>query len=327
MWKRNFLSIKALIVLLAFLMVITGLVTETVFAKENKTVVMLRWRFKDRSEEAFEKVLNASGFEINWQDYCADEKKDKLVEIIKGLDTSKIDLIYSFGTTVSQVLKDMIKDVPIVYCIVSDPVGAGVVARWEHSGNNFTGASNAVPVEAQLKALKRILNFKRLGMIHNPKEGNSVMWKDQAKALEKDFDFTLVTADFTTKDDLDSAMRTLADQKVDAVWLPAVSAIKANQDILLTAINDKKLPSITAMTDLAKRKDKDSALIGLGPDYYKLGELAGQKALQIFAGKKPTDIPSETLKSFDLIINTKTAEKIGMKIPLGILKTATEVVK
>jgi putative ABC transport system substrate-binding protein len=151
--------------------------------------------------------------------------------------------------------------------------------------------------------------------------------RDQAKALEKNFNFKLIEANFITKDDLETAMRTLADEQVDAVWLPSTSAIKANQDILLEAINKKKLPSVTAMTDLAKRKDKDAALIGLGPDYYKTGELAAEKALEIFAGKKPTDIPSETLKSFDMIINTKTAEKIGIKIPVGILKTATEIIQ
>ncbi len=240
MSKRSLRINPLLVVLLVCSVVITGIAVGEAWAKEKKNVVMLRWRYKDKSEEAFEKVLNSSQYEIIWQDVCADEKKDKLVEIIKGLNTSKIDLIYAFGTTVAQVLKDMVKDVPIVYNCVTDPLGAGIIASWEHSGNNLTGASNGVPAEPQFRALKKIVDFKRLGMIHNPKEKNSVIARDEAKALEEKYGFTLIEANFATKDDLDSAMRTLEEAKVDAVWLSTISSIKANQDILLKAINDKK---------------------------------------------------------------------------------------
>ncbi len=323
-----------MLVILLVCSVITGIAVGEALAKEKKNVVMLRYRFKDKTEEAFEKVLNSSQYEINWKDYGADSNNDKLIEIINGLDLAKIDLIYVQTTNATQILKKtMEKDIPklqgipIVYILVTDPVDAGIVASWEHSGNNFTGVSPWVPVEAQFKVLKKVLDFKRLGMIHNPKEKNSVFQLEQAKALAKDMNFILVAANFTTKDDLDSAMRTLEEEKVDAVWLPLVTTIKANQDILLKAVNERKLPCVAAQTDLASKKDKDAALLGLGPDYYKLGELAGRKALEIFAGKKPNDIPSETLKSFDLIINLQTAGKIGKKVPVNVLKMATQIIE
>ena len=325
--NKSFRPNPLIVILLACLVVITGIAVGEAWAKEKKNVVMLRWRYKDRSEEAFEKVLNSSQYEIIWQDFCADEKKDKLAEIIKSLDTSKIDLIYAFGTTVTKALKEAIKDVPIVFNIVTDPVAAGVVDSWEHSGNNFTGASNGVPVESQIKSLKQVMDFKRLGMLHNPSEANSVILRDGANALEGKYGFTLIEAKFTTKEDLDSAIKTLMDERADAVWLSSISAVIANKDIILKAINEKKLPTMTTQINFVDIKDKDAALIGLGPDYYKLGELAGQKALEIFAGKKPNDIPSETLKTFDLIINLQTARKIGIKIPVKILKMATKIIE
>ena len=326
MLKKNSFNITVVSALLVIIVILGILATKVVFAKEEKNVTMLLWRWKDKSEQGFQDVLNSSNYKINWVEYNAEQNEDKLIEIIKGLDLTQIDLIYTFGTTVTKTTREYVKNVPIVSNIVSAPVASGIITSWEHSGNNITCVSNKVPTEVQIKTLKRIMNFKRLGVIHNPAETNSRIWIDEGKKLEKKYDFTLVVIEFTNKKDINNLVRTLEEEKVDAVWLPPVSAIKANQDILIKAINDRKLPSLSPMIGLATMK-KESVLLGLGPSYYKLGELAAQKAIKIFEGIKPTDIPSETLEEFDLIINLKTAKIIGLAIPNDILEIASEIVK
>ena len=122
-------------------------------------------------------------------------------------------------------------------------------------------------------------------------------------------------------------MSTFDKEKVDAVWLPTSLATIANQETLLKPINERKLPTVAAQLDLARRKNENAALVALGADFVKCGELAGRKGLEILAGKKPNDIPSEKLGKYDLVVNLQTARKIDKKIPVNVLEMASEIVE
>ena len=72
---------------------------------------------------------------------------------------------------------------------------------------------------------------------------------------------------------------------------------------------------------------KDSALIGLVPDYYQLGRLAASKAQRILRGEQPSAIPSSTLDHFNIIVNMNTARQIGINIPTSILVMADTTIR
>ena len=327
---------KIAFVLIAILFCFTSLAAEQALAKEKKTVAMIRWRYKDKSEEGFESTVKASpDYDVTIIDYGVEENKEKLENVVKSLDPKKVDLIYTQTTPCTQAVKKLLesdavpalKNIPVIFNIVLDPVGAGIAASWESSGNNFTGASNWVSVDAVIKTVKKVVNLKKLGMFFNPNEKPVVIQRDAALGLQEKYGFILVAAQFTGKQDLESALATFAAEKVDAIWVPNSPNIKSNEDLVLTALNDKKLPVISSMVDQARRKDKESALLGLGPNYYKLGELAGKSALEIFKGKKPSEIPTGVLQTVDLVINLKTATKIGKRLPVELLKKATEIIE
>lgn len=322
MLKRNFLLIRTTVIFLVCLAVIMGVALDEVLAKEKKNITIVLWHTLKPSEEAFKKVVEKV-YDVNWTEVSAQQSKEKLEEILKGIDPTKTDLVYTYGTTVTLAAKKTIKDTPVVFNIVYHPIGAGIIDSWEHSGGNIVGGSINVPAEAQVKSLRLLVNFKKLGILNNPKEKQAAIGVDEFKALQDKYGYTVVVADFSAPGELDSAMRVLDEAKVDAVMCTAASMILTNAEAVANAFIERKLIALSPVLEVAQK----GVIIGLGANYAKLGEKVGEIALRVLKGEKPNDIPSATLESFDMIVNLKSANKMGKEIPIKILKMATEVIK
>lgn len=322
MLKTNFLARGMLIIFLVCLAVITGVAVDEALAKEKKNITIVLWHTLKPSEEGFKRVVERV-YDVNWNEVSAQQSKEKLDEILKGVDPKKTDLIYTYGTTVTLAAKKTIKDIPIVFNIVYHPIGAGIIDSWEHSGGNIVGGSINVPAEAQIKTLRTLVNFKKLGILNNPKEKQAAIGVDEFKALQDKFGYSVVVADFSSPEELANAMRVFDEAKVDAVMCTSASMILTNAEAVANAFTERKLIALSPVLEVAQK----GVLIGLGANYAKLGEKVGEIALRVLKGEKANDIPSATLEKFDMIVNLKSANKMGIEIPVKILKIATEIIK
>jgi len=295
------------------------------FASGEKgcNVAMITWRGETEAERGFIDELGKSNYRITFIKYHANQNHRKLQKIIDSIQSSYVDLIYVFGTTATKIVLSRVKDKPVVFNIVSRPVKSGIIAGWETSKNNAVGASNQVPVLHQLKALKKVINYSRLGIIYNPKEQNSVIQKDIANKLESFLEFELKEYKISQKSDVLKVLP-LMKGAVDAVYFPADSMTKSLGKEIMALVNEFKIPSLSAVESMVP---EDGALLGLVPNYYELGRLAAAKALKILQGKKPADIPSSALDHFQMSVNLKTAQKIAVQIPMSILVMANKIVR
>jgi putative ABC transport system substrate-binding protein len=292
-------------------------------AQKRAHILMVTWRGETEAEKGFKKGMEAAGYAVDYTTFDAKQNKDSLSKFMDGLDRSKkIDLIYTFGTTATQVAMSKIKDVPIVFTIVADPVSAGIAASWESSGNNVTGASHLVPFESQYKALSRVKKITKLGMIYNPKEANSVIARDQMKRLGVENGYTLVEAIVSDKSEIEKAVQALIG-KVDYIYLPSDSLIISNGADVMRLINRYRIPTFSAVEGLVR---DNGALVGLVSSYFKVGELAAQKAVKVLEGAKPTEVPVGTLVTFSFLVNAKTMKEIGAVVPVTVLRGA-EVIR
>ena len=123
-------------------------------------------------------------------------------------------------------------------------------------------------------------------------------------------------------EEIADVINSLIAAKVDAVLLPSDSLVKANADAIIPLLNQNKVPSIVSIPAMVK---DNGAFIGLGPDYYLLGRLAGEKALAVLKGTAPDDIPSSTLSRMHMTVNLTTAGEIGVRVPVQLLRLATIV--
>ena len=292
------------------------------FAKPYK-IAMITWRGETIAEKGFIDELNTRNLDIALTKYNAAQDPFLLQKIITRIQEDPADIIYVFGTTATKTVLMRIKHIPVVFNIVSRPVGSGIIASWKCSKNNATGASNKISIVNQLKTLKKVIGFKTLGIIFNPKEQNSIIQKNAVKQLEDELDFSLVEYRICRAQDIRKILPGLKNQ-VDAVFIPADSMIKSLGKQIMAVVNQYQIPSLSSVGSMVSQ---DGVLMGFVPKYYELGRLTAKKAILILNGRHPSDIPSSVLDHSHISVNMKTAEKINIQIPLSVLVMANQIVR
>ncbi|MCD4674619.1 MAG: ABC transporter substrate-binding protein [Desulfobacula sp.] len=293
-----------------------------IFAKEY-SIAMITWRGETVAEKGFIDGLDNSTYDIALTKYHADQDDFQLQKIITQIQNNSVDIIYVFGTTATKAVLSRIKDIPVIFNIVSRPVGSGIIASWKSSKNNATGASNKVSEINQLKTLKKVINYKNLGIIYNPKEQNAIIQRNNVKQLENRLDFSLKEYSISQEQDILLILPQMKD-KVDAVFLPADSMIKFLGKKIMEKVNEYKIPSLSSVGSMVP---EDGVLLGFVPKYYELGKIAARKAVLILNGRKPSDIPSSVLDHYHISVNMKTARKINIQIPMSVLVMANQIVR
>jgi len=318
----------------------TNVLAQQPISEKKFTVVMVLWRGVTDAERGFMDFLKTENVNVNY--VIKDCKKDKtrlstFIEEIRGI---KPDLVYTFGTTVTRsivgTLKDRsadknILDIPVVFNIVSDPIGAKLTENLQTSKSNFTGVSHAVPINTQINVMQKVKALEKIAVIYNPLERNSMLTVSALRKQSEMSEFSLIEAPLKIgsngKPILDSIFNNverLAQAKPDFLYLPPDSFLIANGDSLISTANQYKLASFSS-TEVPIRKS--GALLGIVSTYYSVGKFAGYKAKQILLDKRePAVLPIETLKKFSLLVNINTAKKIDFFPPISMLAVA-EVVK
>lgn len=286
-------------------------------------IVMITWRGETDAERAFRDALNAGPRPVSIRMAHAGQNTAVLAAIIDHIQAAPPDLIYVFGTTATKAVLARIHDIPVVFNIVNRPVAAGVIASWKRSGNNATGVSNQVPMDDQLLALKKIIDFRRLGIVYNPNEQNSRIQVDIARRLEERFGFTVSGFPITGTADIPVILPGLQGQ-VDAVFFLGDSLIISLGAAIMERVNHYRLPSLAVVDSMVV---DDGVLLGLTTDFSELGRMAAEKARRILDGEAPGDIPSAVMDYYRITVNMTTARTIGVQIPISLLVITNRIIR
>ncbi|MBU0503664.1 MAG: ABC transporter substrate-binding protein [Candidatus Omnitrophota bacterium] len=254
--------------------------------------------------------------------YGSVDNNDIIIAAIKDFKEKKVDLIITTGTPTTIAASEEIKDIPVVFTQMFDPLGAKIIDRWESSGNNFTGSSNWLDLTALIKTIRKIVPGKRIGVLYSEKEMNSLSQLTQFKLLQDKLGFKLIPANLLKSEDAKALAEPLIGQ-VDSVYISGSNLVGENIMVILEVLNKAKIPTVAHL----QGKAEQGVLLVLAVDSVQLGALAGRKAAQVLQGIKPSLIPVETLEQWDIIVNLKTAKKIGLEIPSAFLKTAKKIIE
>ena len=134
----------------------------------------------DAVRDGVKDALKAAGYEegknLKWQYQSAQGNTGTAAQIARKFVGDKPDAIVAIATPSAQAVVAATKSVPVVFSAVTDPVAAKLVASWEPSKNNVTGVSDLLALDKQLELIKQVVpNAKRVGMVYNPGEANSVV--------------------------------------------------------------------------------------------------------------------------------------------------------
>jgi putative ABC transport system substrate-binding protein len=299
-------------------------------------VMMILYRGATDAEKGFMDYLKRRNIDVEYTLRDAQADSSRIAEFVSEARALKPDLIYTFGTTVTAEVVGLegqvnparhITDIPVVFDIVADPVGARLVSNLKSSGRNLTGASHLVPLAAQMNALESMRKVQSLGVIFTPQEKNSTLAVQELQALAPRYGMSLklspVMLDIKSKptpEGIVAAMEALIAKKPEFIYIPSDSFLIKNANIVVRAASAARIP-VFAATEAPIRND--GALLGLVSTYFNVGELAAHKAEQILLNKiPPARLPIETLNRFTFLVNMGTAKKLGIYPPLSVVKLA-----
>ncbi|OWA34856.1 sugar ABC transporter substrate-binding protein [Saccharibacillus sp. O16] len=235
------------------------------------------------------------------------------LSIAQKLASAKNDLVFAIATPSAQAVAAQVKETPVVFAAVTDPVSAKIVASMDKPGANITGASDTNPEAIKQLAdfiAEQLPNIKTIGVVLNEGEPNAVVMTDRA---EKEFGahgIKLVKAAVTNTSEVQQAAQSLVGQ-VDALYITLDNTVVSAVDTIIKIANDNKLPFFSSDRDTVEK----GAFATVGFKYYDHGYQAGEMAVQILKdGKKPADLPVTMQEKLDLILNLKAAEAQGIQV-------------
>jgi putative ABC transport system substrate-binding protein len=301
---------------------------------------MVVWRGCEDACRGFQDYFSEEGIDVSFIIRDANRDKARLPAFVREAKELEVDLVLTWGTSVTVgmigTLADSdpvqhITDIPVVFMIVADPVGAGTIETYESSGRtNITGTRNRAPEEVQMKAIRAYRYFKRLGIIYNTNELNSVLNVKKIRKLAKKMRFDLfersIDLDENGKPIIESVpqkIKELKNRNVAFVYVGSSSFLMRNRDYLTNSAIEQGVPIVTAYDAMAR---KSNALLAVASRYYSVGKLAGYQAKNILINKiVPIDMPILGLSRYSYVINMETARKLRLYPPIKVMRYAEVV--
>lgn len=270
----------------------------------------------DATREGFLAALKDAGFEegknlkIDYNNAQGDP--NNFAPIAQKIATSKADLAFGIATDTSLALVEAIKDKPVLFAAVTDPVDAGIVPQLEASGGNVTGASDTNPDAINQTMdfiVKEIPDVKNVGIVIDESQVNAtVMSKVAEEALAK-HDVKVIKAAVANASDIQQAAQSLVG-RVDAIYITLDNTVVAGVDAIIDVANDNDIPFFSADRDTVEK----GAFATVGFKYYDHGYEAGQMAVEILNGKSPGEMNVTKPQKLDFILNLKAAEEQGITV-------------
>jgi putative ABC transport system substrate-binding protein len=318
--------VQKLFFVAAICFVIVGL--SSLEAKAEKKVGILLFNDQPRyvqNKEGVIEQLKQQGFgesQIKFTIESAGGNKLKAAEASRKFVAAKMDMVIAIGTSAAVAAVTEIKDIPVVFVMVWDPVASKIAHDWKSSGNNTTGSSSKTSVSKLLAALKELAPVKKVAVLYTPGERNSEVQLREFQAEQGNFNVKIVPVPLTNKDMVAPILPDVV-REVEVVCLTGSSVVGDTLPTIVDIATKAKVITASQSEDLVER----GALLGITVDPYAVGRLAGEKAAKVLNGAKPASIPIEPLKKQDLILNMKTVKAGQFQIPPAFMKAVSKVIE
>ncbi len=272
----------------------------------------------DASYEGFVDTMKEAGYSEDSFDYKnAQGDQSNCTTIAQTFVNDGDDLIYAIATPAAQAAANETSDIPIVVSAVTDPAASGLAESNDKPGGNVTGASDLTPVESQIGLLKEALpDAKKIAIMYCNAEDNSRIQAELAeKACEKEgLEYQVATV--TDSNQIQQVTESLIG-KVDAIYVPTDNLLAEGMSTLSKVATEHKIPTIVGEEGMVT----SGGLMTNGIDYYELGVLAANQAIEILEnGSDPADMaiayyPDDKCT---LIVNQATLDRLGIELPASL---------
>jgi ABC-type uncharacterized transport system substrate-binding protein len=243
-----------------------------------------------------------------------------MVQLAINAQGSDRDLIMPLSTPCLAACAGRIKDKPVVFGEVTEPVGAGAGKSFTDHQSNITGAVAPAPLKGGFQWLLKLYpNIKKIGMIYTPSEPNVMTEVKIAKEFAKDMGFELVLKAASNPNEVPEALNAMMAESIDAFFLEGDNAIMSAEPLITETCMRYKIP---ILGDDESEMGKGE-LLACGVSPFGNGYFASQLAMRIFAGEDPAKIPFTPCMAADLSVDLNAAKKLGIELPADLIKEAS----
>jgi putative tryptophan/tyrosine transport system substrate-binding protein len=252
---------------------------------------------------------------------------DTIERFAKELVSSHPDLILSSSTPTTAALLRQTSSIPIVFAIVTDPVGSGFVESLPRPGGNATGFTNFESTMAGkwLELLKEIApGIDRAAFLFNPATGpHFEYFLAPLKAAAASLAVQVIAAPVRDTTELESIMAAQAHEpKGSLIVMPEAFTVAHRVEITSQATR-YRLPAVYPYRTFVEL----GGLLSYGTELTDNFRRAARYADRILRGTKPSELPVQAPVKFELVINMKTAKALGLGVPLQLQQLADEVIE
>jgi len=241
-------------------------------------------------------------------------RNEDLPSLANELVQLKVEAIVATGGPAIRAVKQLTDSIPIVMAFSGDPVGTGLIGSLGRPGGNLTGLSMMSPDLSgkRLEILKEALpTIRRVATLWNPDDPVYALELQRTEAAARALGISLHPVEVRTRDDFEPAFDAMSKSQVDALVVFAHGLTILNRDKLIELAGRHRLPTMFG----SRESVADGGLMAYGPSIPALYRKAASYVDKILKGSKPGEIPVEQPTNFELAINLKTAQTLGIEFP------------
>lgn len=256
--------------------------------------------------------------EVDQQNAQGDQSN--LRSIANRFVSGNYNLICAISTPAAQTMANATDKIPIICTAIADFENAKLMKSEKAPDSNITGTHDRGPLDKQVALIHEIQpNAKKVGIIYNSSEINSVIQADRLKKACQPLGIEVVELTVNSVNDVQQVAEGFLGGKVDAIFVPTDNIIASSIPTLMAVANKEKIPVYGAEVGHVK----SGVLASESISFYDIGHRAGEMAAEILKGnKKVKDFPVEGADKSKLYINKAEMETLGITIPQSVLDRA-----
>jgi ABC-type uncharacterized transport system substrate-binding protein len=278
--------------------------------------------------DGLEELKYIEGKNLNWQQIDGGTNEELRGSLKSLLQKQRVDVMVTLGTTETRVAKEVAPKIPMIFLPAGDPVKSGFVRSLANPGTNLTGLTFFTDSEnlgKQLEVFKQVVpSLNKVGVLFDGRlrsAGLSESWH-RLSVVASWLGIRLIELPVTSPAEASHKIVSFPNSEGNAGVFVFCSSFFKDVESLAAVTTKRKLPLFGCN---AFQVAEQNVLLSYAPDLYSLGYRGAWFVDRIFRGAKPQDLPVETPRRFELVINNKTAAEIGLKIPPQMLMLADRV--
>jgi putative ABC transport system substrate-binding protein len=256
----------------------------------------------------------------------AEGKYERFPALTAELIALRVDVIVTAGTPASLAVQKAATSIPLVMIAVGDPVATGLVASLGRPGGNITGLTSISSEMAgkRLELLREVVpKLSHVAVLWNAASPIQVIDERETRAAAQALGMKMLSLGVRSREEIEDALTTIVREQPGALLVLADRLFLHHRTRIMDFAAQRRLPGVHAYRELVEA----GGLMSYGPSYADMHRRAASYVDRILKGSKPADLPVQAPVKFELVINLKAANALGLAIPAMLLGRADEVIE